>query len=172
MIPRRFWVGSPNTPCRDVVTLPQDHTSETIADCNLSRPSIFAKIEGRCAQLSTLCRKSQVSMANASSSAATVANSLFPFQKVESLRFMIHQALHEQTRCDIVRLLWLRGTRLMRIHMLPRWGYQATPCRDLIVVTLVVRIRLRWIWSAPFPGSVGFAELWIRTLLDCVRFVC
>ena len=34
----------------------------------------------------------RVSMANASSSAATVANSLFPFQKVESLRYMAYDS--------------------------------------------------------------------------------
>ena len=34
----------------------------------------------------------RVSMANASSSDATVANSLFPFQKVESLRYMAYDS--------------------------------------------------------------------------------
>ena len=45
----------------------------------------------------------RVSVANAASSNATVANGLFPLQKVETLGtwVMIHQALHEQIRCDI-----------------------------------------------------------------------
>ena len=34
----------------------------------------------------------RVSMANASSSNATVANGLFPFQKVESLRYMAYDS--------------------------------------------------------------------------------
>ena len=46
----------------------------------------------------------RVSVANAPSSDATMANGLLPLQKVESLDgtwFMIHQALHNQTRCDV-----------------------------------------------------------------------
>ena len=45
----------------------------------------------------------RVSVANAASSNATVANGLFPLQKVENFStwVMIHQALHEQIRCDI-----------------------------------------------------------------------
>ena len=42
-------------------------------------------------------------MANAASSNATVANSLFPLQKVENFRYMGYDSssLHEQIRCDI-----------------------------------------------------------------------